>query len=389
MRRMDNRQLYPLLAVIEKKIEDSPFTGIPLRGEGSEAQCITFRDYMAMCLYDEDFGYYRSGPARVGKEGDFYTSGAVGGVMASVLARYLSARHDGGMGTACLLEWGAGTGRLSAGIRAEGLRLDREWDAKYWTAMAEDHPAHAAAALESFARGGLTGRPEVWSSDEAWKRLSRGMGGPVAVLANELLDAFPVHRVVCLGGKLREIGVGSGREGLYETAMPLTDAAVAESLRRDGIRLAEGQTTEVNLEAERWIGRLSAVPGSLAVILLDYGHKADEYAAEHRMEGTLLTYRNHTAGFRPLDCPGAQDLTAHVNFTSIRRAAREAGFRIDYDGTQLQFLLDYGALELLSDHRETDPFGPASRRNRAVRQLLLSDGMSETFKVMALSKAEG
>lgn len=363
--------------------------GIAADGE-ARMRCISFRDYMDMCLYDDRFGYYRSGAVRIGKDADFYTSSAIGDVLGQVIARYAWSyleRLPRRGRKLRLAEWGAGTGRLSAQIAAAGSRLSAEWPARVAPLLIEDHPAHAAEAGEQFRRAGAACEPAVVASPDVWREPERWLAGPLLLVANELLDAFPVHRVKRIGGALRELGVAWKADvGFCEVAMKPTRPELEQSLLQDGVALREGQETEICLDARDWLERLYAVAGEGRIMLIDYGHEAEEYRAEHRMAGTLMTYRRHRAGWSPYEHPGEQDLTAHVDFSFVRRAARAAGFEVAYEGSQLQFLLDHGVLELLSEHDGRDPFGEAARRNRAVRQLLLSDGMSETFKVMILEK---
>lgn len=349
-------------------------------------RCMTFKQYMSMCLYDEKDGYYRSGPTRIGKQGDFYTSSAVGMVLAHCLTSSLFQYAEQHIrGDIQLVEWGAGTGRLSVQIQEAWKARAKEIAIACHPVIVEDHPGHREESKLALTHDES---PLFLSSDEA---LSATTGPwlrrPTVVLANELLDAFPVHRVTMEKGQLVELGVaGNAEAGFFEVYMPLSDVQIAASLQSDGVRLTEGQQTEVNLEAAKWLRQLGEQMTSGRVIIIDYGHEAKEYAAKHRMKGTLLCYSEHVASDEPYLRIGEQDITAHVPFTTVRKAAEEAGWRITYYDTQKQFLVDNGALELLQNHTETDPFGETARKNRAIRQLLLSDGMSEAFKVLILDK---
>ncbi|MGO4110103.1 class I SAM-dependent methyltransferase [Paenibacillus sp. YAF4_2] len=377
-----------LIHRIADQISRQPAVGWQ-RGSGASAarlRCISFKQYMSMCLYDEKDGYYRSGLTRIGKQGDFYTSSAVGMVLAHCLTSSLfqyAERHI--RGDIQLVEWGAGTGRLSGQIQEAWKARALEIPIACHAVVVEDHPGHREEAKLALAH---YESPMVLSSEEALNVIS-GLWQvrPTVVLANELLDAFPVHRVTMEKGKLVELGVaGSAKTGFFEVYMPLSDEQIAASLQSDGIGLAEGQQTEVNLEAGQWLCQLSERMSSGRVIIIDYGHEAKEYTAKHRMKGTLLCYSEHLAADEPYLRVGEQDITAHVPFTSVRKAAEEAGWKVTYYETQKQFLVDNGALELLQNHTETDPFGETARKNRAIRQLLLSDGMSEAFKVLILDK---
>ncbi|MFC4103931.1 class I SAM-dependent methyltransferase [Paenibacillus xanthanilyticus] len=352
-------------------------------------ECLTFHDYMTLCLYDPEYGYYRQGRIRVGREGDFYTSSSVGTIMGEKIAACLAEwqRHFGGRADAA--EWGAGTGVLSKHIlQAWAKRGSSVLSEAMHYAVIDDSPVHLAAARRLLESVEISARLHVLTADQglagSWRR-----GGPLMIVANELLDAMPVHRVRLMDGRLWEIGVTlADRPDSFfaETLLPLSDPQIRQTLEPDGISLREGQQAEVNLNAERWIANIGACMEEGVLILVDYGHDAEELTAGHRMNGTLLCYAGHVAHDDPYTRPGEQDITAHINFTACRRAGEAAGFREHYYATQKQFLLDYGILDDLTASDSADPFGPAARRNRAIRQLLLSDGMSETFKVMVLHK---
>ncbi|MGG1637804.1 class I SAM-dependent methyltransferase [Paenibacillus sp. NRS-1760] len=377
-----------LAASIAEKIAGAKTYGkfVDEAGGWSSVKCISFFQYMQACLYDPQYGYYRSGPIRVGKEGDFYTSSGIGQVLAEVLAKYVldyAALVDKPLK---LIEWGAGTGRLSAQIAAAGCERDLDWKSKIQPILIEDHPAHAEAARHAFADFSISGaEPLFSSSDDAWGET--WLKQPTIVLANELFDAFPVHRVQLVNGELMELGVAYHDErGFVEVQMPLTDTRITNWLNRDHIQLLEGQQTEVHAGAVDFLNKLGAVMTKGRVVIIDYGHKAEEYAAEHRMLGTLMCYSRHQTNTNPYSRIGEQDITSHVPFTFIHHSAEESGFQVASYMTQKQFLIEHGVMDMLQNHNSTDPFSKEARRNRAIRQLLLSDQMSETFKVMVLEK---
>jgi len=380
-----------LAATIAAAIAESVLSGwhVDAKGNRHTVPCISFLQYMNACLYDEKYGYYRSGPVRVGKSGDFYTSSGIGGVLAEVLAGF-ALDYSKALGMPLkLIEWGAGTGRLSAQIAAAGRDRSGEWDERFQSILIEDHPAHGQAAREALANcssGQLNAETLLVSSEEAWE--ASWLREPALVLANELLDAFPVHRVQRLNGQLLELGVaGDVVQGFYQVHMPLTDMRISGWLDRDGIQLKEEQQTEIHAGAAAFLERLGAVMRKGRLILIDYGHESAEYAAEHRMHGTLMCYWRHQASDSPYIRIGEQDMTSHLPFTFVRHEAEENGWQVAGYTTQKQFLIENGVLELLQNHHSTDPFSTAARRNRAIRQLLLSDQMSETFKVMVLEKS--
>lgn len=373
---------------LAKQIAESKQTGwyTSFEGNSHSVTCISFLQYMSACLYDADHGYYRSGPIRVGKEGDFYTSSAIGRVLGEVLATYIGDHGRMSGKPLKLIEWGAGTGRLSAQIMNAGRSRDAEWDQKINSILIEDHPLHGEAALHAFDETeDVDIRPKLVTSHEAWD--ADWLKGPAIVLANELLDAFPVHRVQCIEGQLIELGVAYDEvRGFYEVFMPLTDERIYDWLEQGAIRLMEGQQTEVHGGIVDFLKRLGSVINEGRLVIIDYGHEAEEYGGPHRMLGTLMCYWRHQASESPYVRIGEQDITSHVPFTFVQRVAEENGWQIVSYSTQKQFLIDHGVLELLQNHGSGDPFSETARMNRAVRQLLLSDQMSETFKVLVLDK---
>lgn len=373
---------------LAEQIAESKQTGwyTSFEGNSHSVTCISFLQYMSACLYDADHGYYRSGPIRVGKEGDFYTSSAIGRVLGEVLATYIGDHGRMSGKPLKLIEWGAGTGRLSAQIMNAGRSRDAEWDQKINSILIEDHPLHGEAALHAFDETeDVDIRPKLVTSHEAWD--ADWLKGPAIVLANELLDAFPVHRVQCIEGQLIELGVAYDEvRGFYEVFMPLTNERIYDWLEQGAIRLMEGQQTEVHGGIVDFLKRLGSVINEGRLVIIDYGHEAEEYGGPHRMLGTLMCYWRHQASESPYVRIGEQDITSHVPFTFVQRVAEENGWQIVSYSTQKQFLIDHGVLELLQNHGSSDPFSETARMNRAVRQLLLSDQMSETFKVLVLDK---
>ncbi|MFD0962162.1 class I SAM-dependent methyltransferase [Paenibacillus chungangensis] len=348
------------------------------QGAARYVPCITFHDYMALCLYDEEYGYYRQGKIRIGKEGDFYTSSAVGSGLAAVIASYVMdyAKEDNKPLT--FVEWGAGTGRLSAQIASEWQKLLPLWRKRFRMKVVEDYVSHANAARQQLPFAScLTSR----------EALEEGaLQAPAVIVANELLDAFPVHRIQRAGGQLYELGVAYVNGRFRYVRMTMTSPDFHNWLQRDGIYLQEGQITELCPSSGKWLRKISAMMKRGKVIVIDYGYDAEEYSSACRMDGTLMCYYRHTASDQPFQRPGQQDMTAHVSFSYLKAEAREAGFSIAFDGSQKQFMVDNGVLELLIDHRDSNPFSDQARRNRSLRQLLLSDGIGEAFRVLVLEK---
>jgi SAM-dependent MidA family methyltransferase len=371
----------------EKEAEHKLTQKIARKIEGSPGKAISFKEYMEMCLYDPDWGYYMNERAKVGKEGDFYTSSSVGSVMGEMLAQFMyklitddaAAVHP----LVNIAEWGGGNGRLAAQIldefRSEFPQIYRLL--KY--IVIEQSPFHRQ--LQERALSEHAGRV-MYMSQEEW--FANGDPTGTIVLSNELLDAFAVHRVRMRGASLLELyvawdeGIGTFREEWVDAS----GGPLEKYLTLHGRPLKEGQTAEINLAAPHWIERIGTWLKSGYVITVDYGDTAEEIYGPHRMNGTLVCYHRHVAHDNPYIHVGRQDITSHVNFTACIAMGQRAGLNELSFTTQKQFLLDAGIMDKLQEHYGTDPFDPIAKKNRSIRQLLLSDQMSELFKVLVQKK---
>jgi SAM-dependent MidA family methyltransferase len=347
-------------------------------------RAISFHDYMELCLYHEPYGYYMRHESKIGAEGDFYTSSSIGQIMGEMLAKWIlqQRRASGIEGELAIAEWGGGTGRMANQALSYLRKHDPEaYSGTTYTLIeaSQYHRELQRKELEDHASR------IMFKSEGEW--LKEDVKPGTFVLANELLDAFPVYRVIRKEGQLYEIYVvwNEQAEVFAEVYYPMNEK-LEHHLSEHQIQLAEGQTIEVNLAAAAWIDRIGRRLPSGSMVIIDYGHTADELYGKHRMRGTLMCYRKHQAHDNPYVYVGQQDITAHVNFTVCEKAGKAAGFIESSYSTQTEFLVHAGILEELQEHDSRDPFSPVIRRNRTIRQLLMSDQMGDTFKVLAMHK---
>ena len=353
---------------------------------------------MDLALYDPGFGYYARAAQRSGRAGDFFTSVDVGPVFGELLEIQLAematlldpdARHP----PFDLVEAGAGSGRLSADILRAAALVHPAFYQQIRLHLVE--PSAQARAAQRRTLGDGAGR--LTSSAASLPEAFEGV-----VLANELLDALPVHQVVMRHEGLREVYVdvarataphGDGTELVAREGPPSTPA-LAAYLERLGVSLEPGWRTEINLRAVEWIRDASRRLTRGFIVLIDYGHEArDLYSAAHSA-GTLTTFAGHTmagpeAGSEAvawLRRPGQQDITAHVDFTSVRAAAERQGLTTLGFLDQTYFLLGLlGARNTGSAGRSQE--SPGS--NRAIKTLVLPGGLGSTHKVLILGKGVG
>jgi SAM-dependent MidA family methyltransferase len=346
----------------------------------SPLNAIRFRDYMQLCLYEPQYGYYMKERKKIGREGDFYTSSHIGSVLGQALATFItkqaSTRPNGAPFT--IAEWGAGTGRLASQI----LDAIAEEEPLLYESIAycimETSPYHRAMQEQTLVKHqDKLSFIDPHSGDETPYPLG-------VVLSNELLDAFPVHRLRRRGEELMELYVtwAPDHAGFREVELPCSDPRLTGYLEAGSTKLLDGQTVDISLEAAGWLeGQVSRLSEAV-LITIDYGADAKGLFGSHRMSGTLMCYKDHIAYDNPYIYAGEQDITAHVDFSGCIRAGIEAGAAQWRYMTQKEFLLQNGVLERLVEHDGRDPFSASARQNRAIRQLLLTDKMSELFKVL-------
>ena len=333
---------------------------------------ITFAEYMELALYWPDGGYYPS--RRVfGPAGDFYTAPLAHPAFGALIARQLLAawRALDEPGRFAVVESGAGDGRLAldvlscAGALSGGFSRALEYLAVDVREPPPDFPA-------------------AWLRQAALPRT----GGAGVVLANELLDAMPVHRVTVRGGRLRELRVDAAPEGGFvEVESEPSTPALAQRLSQVGARLSEGHRAEINLGLDAWFAEAFAAIDRGYLILVDYGHDAGAYYDESRRTGTLRCYAGHTLGMNPYAAMGRRDIGAHVEFTSVRAAARAAGFAPAGEASQAELLASLGMASLRADVASQDGLSRAERAAnlRGMDALTDPEGMG-AFRALAFAK---
>lgn len=339
---------------------------------------IPFDHFMELALYAPGLGYYVAGSRKFGEAGDFITSPEISPLFAQCLARQAKEvlnRLDEGD----ILEFGAGSGILAADMLAELHKLDSLPD-RYLI-------MEVSPELRERQRETLRGRVPKMLERIVWlDHLPTTFNG--LVLANELLDAMPVSRFRYTHDGVEECFVEYDDTGFKEVFSTTRTAGLEAAVSGIGVAcggLAEGYVSEINLRQGAWLKALSGMLDQGAVLLIDYGYPCIEYYHPQRSTGTLMCHYRHRAHPDPFHWTGLQDITAHVDFTAVAKAAVETGFDLAGYTTQAQFLMASGLDELLSS---SDPNDLAKHMAlvQGVKQLTLPTEMGEKFKVLALVK---
>lgn len=339
---------------------------------------ITFEQFMEMALYDAEFGYYTSGATRIGREGDFYTSSYLHPAFGAMIGRQIVEFWEfmGKPGDFRVVEMGAGAGYLCKDI-LDSLK-EREMFASLKVCIVEP-----VDALREEQKRTLNDYPGMVRWVSSLDEIS-GIRG--CLLSNELLDAFPVHLIEMKNG-LKEVYISLEKDSLGESSGPISDGAIAEYLQEFSVKLAEGYRTEVNLRIKNWLGSVASALAEGFLLTIDYGYTAREYYSEDRNRGTLMCYYKHQAIEDPLVNIGEEDITAHVNFSALKKWGEEAGFKtIGFCG-QGAYLTSLGIDEEINRlSRESKDYLFELAR---IKKLILPQGMGESHQVMIQHKGKG
>jgi len=334
---------------------------------------IPFARYMELALYAPGLGYYVSGSRKFGAAGDFITAPELSPLFAQCL---VEAALPALAGEADILELGAGSGALAAALLA-ALAERGALPGRY--RILEVSPELAARQCANLAR-----QAPNWLNRVEWiDRLPDAMSG--VVLANEVLDALPVHLVRWQAGEIFERGVIWTPEGFAWQDRPLSGGALRHAAEALEIDAGDGDyLSEINLAAPALVRSLGERLRQGLMLCIDYGHARAEYYHPGRTGGTLMGHYRHHALTDPFFLPGLVDLTAHVDFTAIAEAALDTGLDVLGYTTQAHFLIDCGLLERL---RGVDTGALEGARAMHAAQRLIQPGeMGDRFKAMALGR---
>ncbi len=341
-----------------------------------------FVRFMDLALYDPDGGYYRGAEPRPGRAGDFLTAPEAHPIFGRAVARVLDEtwRRLGQPARFVLREYGAGEGALALAI-LDGLQRDGSG----LSSALRYHPIDIEGRRVDAIASRLA---EAGSVDTLLPSDERGAPITGAILANEVLDALPVHRVRRRDDTLVELAVGLDEDRFIEAEIAPTTAALADRLAAEGIDLVDGQTAEICLALDAWVAGAAAGLRRGLLLLIDYGHVAsDLYDPVRRRDGTLRAYVRHRVHDDPYRHVGRQDLTAHVDVTAVERAAAAAGLAHLATTTQAEFLVGAGTDELLRAI-QADPATSleAYLEVRSALMRLLDPAAMGRFRVMAFGR---
>jgi SAM-dependent MidA family methyltransferase len=326
---------------------------------------ISFARFMELALYCPKIGYYERSARPVGRTGDFYTSVSVGPLFGELIAAQFAGwlSHLGAK-SPIIIEAGAHDGQLARDILSA---FQADVPLQYWIIEpSETRREWQRAKLDVFAD-----RVTWFASLEEMPNVSG------ILFCNELLDALPVHVLRWHNGAWNERKVGlAGDQFVWRDDVLDRDLGQPTVSADLAAFLPDGFQIEVSPAAARWWQLAARKLRAGKLVTFDYGREAEELLSPRRFGGTLRAYRDHRLESDVLAGPGEQDITAHVNFTEIRRAGESAGVKTEFFGSQEKFLAQI--VPKLTDWN--------SQRVRQYQTLTHPDHLGRAFKVLVQSR---
>ncbi len=296
---------------------------------------------MGLALYHPEYGYYAKDLRQVGREGDFFTSVSVGPLFGRILARRFTAwwEENGRPSSWRVIEAGAHDGTLAADILTEISAVSSAAFSALEYAIPEPLPRLQAAQQAKLAPWGNV---RFVRSPEDLAPL------PGIAFGNEVLDALPFEIIGRSGGIWHGYLVG-----LEEGKLTLIKGPpYAHGPEGD---FPDGYLTEIRRNYGGFFQPFLRALSHGLLLWFDYGYDHESYYHPARTTGTLRTFSKHRAGEDPLNAPGDEDITAHVDFAAAGDAAVALGCRITAMKTQASWLTEAARDLLLSMEGLPDP----------------------------------
>jgi len=339
---------------------------------------ISFARFMEMALYSKDFGYYSAANPKFGHKGDFITAPEISPLFSKVIAKQF-VEINANINDSSILELGAGTGRFAKDILLELEKLKSIPGNYYIFEISPDLKARQKALLQKECKS--------YFDKIIWLDSLDGFEIKGLVFANEVLDAMPVHCFASDGVNLKERTVSYlNNQFSWQLKDPVSDE-LSEKLNmlNSEFNFSKDYESEINLSMDDCIKDISKILRKGLVLFFDYGYGRKEYYHPDRSMGTLMCFKDHQKNANPFENIGLQDITAHVDFTSVIETAFDNGLTLAGFTTQAAFLGSHGILEIF-ERTEYSSNAEKVQAAQNLKKLILPNEMGEIVKVMGLNK---
>ena len=323
---------------------------------------IPFDKFMNLALYGE-FGYYLNNSKPFDVNGDYFTSPRVHPVFGALLAKQIFSMWEilGSPNTFNILEEGAGDDLLATDILTSLQLMDSNiFDATNYY---------------------LNDVNPIYSEHPKIQNISDGLGFFNVVISNELFDAMPVKLFEIHQKSFKEVFISLGINGALQEKLKNPTIELYDFLNQQGISHLEGYRGPVNLNAEKWVRKISKNIDSGFLITIDYGYLDDVFFSMEKSHRLIQTYYQHSDGGNLLQRIGRQDITAHVNFSHLIKLGNQYNLKEVFFDNQRHWLQLLG-FDLT---KKLHVFNGNRRTENLVSSLIDLNGLGN-FKVLIQSK---
>jgi SAM-dependent MidA family methyltransferase len=334
---------------------------------------ISYAEFIELALYHPTLGYYMRNQVKIGKSGDFITTSNVSDIFGSIFSKWFLKQVKENNIAPAVCEIGAGNGRFAKAFLDSWCRIT---DIPLTYFIVETSPYHRQLQQEILPIGKNVIQVNEFLELQPFDGL---------IISNELFDALPVHVIEMRNGVLMEVMVGWNEEQFIEHCVPLVNPTILAYIDEQKIILVENQRIEIPLQMESMLKTISTSIGKGLIVTIDYGYTADEWKDPARKSGSLRGYHKHQMINDILIHPGEMDITHHIHLDSLIRIGEKLGLAFLLKKRQDEFLLAAGILQELQENFDSNPFSEKSKRNRAIRSLVMP-GMSSFFHIIIQQK---
>lgn len=338
---------------------------------------ITFETFMEIVLYEPGLGYYTSDKTMIGRAGDYYTSPHLHPIFGAMIGKQIEEMWEimGKPTDFQIVEIGSGAGYLCKDM------LDYFKGADIF-----EYIQYTIVELNHVMRERQKNLLPNFLDKVRWVSSLRELHNiRGCILSNELLDSFPVH-LIEMEDDIKEVFIALEGERLIEIKGPPSTDEIPYYFKEFSIELPEGYRTELNLKIKEWLKEIARLLKEGFIFTIDYGYPAGDYYSEDRNRGTLLCYYRHQVSEDPYQNIGEQDITAHVNFSSVKKWGEELGLKTIGFCQQGTFLVSLGIDKAIAKLYKDSPdylFEVAK-----IKKLILPGTLGETHKVMIQYKGD-
>ncbi|MFD4705246.1 SAM-dependent methyltransferase [Gottfriedia sp. NPDC058432] len=347
--------------------------------KNSKEGFITYEQFISLVLYDLEKGYYQMENEKIGRKGDFYTSSSVGSVYGEVIAASFCRFVKNKLIEPFFVEVGGGNGRFASSFLSYCEKKEPEIYRNLTYYMIDASQYHRKLQIELLANHLNC---KHFSNILEIEQIKNGM-----VFSNELFDALPVRVVEFNQNEWLEVVILIDElNNLKENLVKIQDDKISDFLRRNNFVGTNGQRVEIPVGMKKVYDLLQSKISKGIILTVDYGFTREEWDAPHRIKGSLRGYYKHEMKSNILENLGHMDITTHIHWDELKMFGLQNHIENLYFSSQREAILDFGILNWLIPHAQSNPFSSEYKQNRAVQSLIMPGGISDSFQWLLQTK---